>query len=130
MSAVRHFVSTHLRNAQFGLRHVFGGPHAMPHFMVIGAQKSGTSSMFTYLKQHPQIFRPAFKEIYYFDRHYDRGLGWYGANFPSRAAIARRNDHRGRAHLTFEATATYIFDKDVPKRIAQDVDTNKFIALL
>ena len=102
----------------------------MPHFIVIVAQKAGTSSVFAYLKQHHQIVRPVFKEIYYFDRHYNRGLGWYGCNFPARAAIERLNDRRGRPHLTFEATATYIFGEEVPKRIAGDIETKKFVALL
>ena len=130
MSALRHIISTGLHNAQFELRGMTRSPRAMPHFIVIGAQKAGTSSMFAYLKQHKQILRPAFKEIYYFDRHYQRGLSWYGCNFPSRATIERMNDRLGRPHLTFEATATYIFDPKTPERIAHDLETRKFIALL
>ncbi len=102
----------------------------MPNFIVIGAQKSGTSSMFSYLRQHPQIVRPIFKEPFYFDRHYERGLAWYGCNFPARSTIERLNERHGCPHLTFEATATYIFDANVPKRIAKDIETRKFIALL
>ena len=59
-------------------RQATGRQRAEPDFMVIGAQKSGTSSLFSYLIQHPQILRPVFKEPYFFDRHYHRGLGWYG----------------------------------------------------
>jgi hypothetical protein len=102
----------------------------MPHFIVIGAQKSGTSSMFSYLRQHPQIIRPLLKEPYFFDRQYHRGLSWYGCNFPSQRTIGRLNDRHGRAHLTFEATATYVFDQNVPGRIARDLKTRKFILLL
>src|SRR5262249_30522890 len=40
------------------------------------------------------------------------------------------NDRHGRRHLTFEATATYVFDDRVPERIAADVETRKFIVLL
>lgn len=105
-------------------------PRAMPNFIVIGAQKSGTTSMFSYLRQHPQIVRPVFKELYYFDRQYHRGLAWYGCNFPARSTMERLDDRHGRAHLTFEATATYIFDAQVPPRIAKDIDTRKFVALL
>lgn len=130
MSALKNFISTNSRRALFEARRMAGVPRAMPGFILIGAQKSGTSSMFAYLKQHPQIVRPIFKELYYFDRHYHRGLNWYGCNFPARAAIERRNDRHGRPHLTFEATATYIFDADVPKRIASDIETRKFIVLL
>ena len=103
---------------------------SLPNFVVVGAPKCGTTSLYHYLKQHPQIVRPAFKEIYFFDRHYHRGLRWYGCNFPTRAAMERMNDAHGRAHLTFEATATYIFDSEVPQRIVRDVATRKFVALL
>lgn len=130
MSILRSFISENGRKALFEARQMTRTQRVMPDFIVIGAQKSGTSSMFVYLKQHPQIVRPIFKELYYFDRHYDRGLPWYGCNFPSRSTIARLNDRHGREHLTFEATATYIFDARVPKRIAQDIETRKFIALL
>jgi hypothetical protein len=130
MSALRDFASLNGRKAMFEARRFIKVPRAMPDFIVIGAQKSGTSSMFVYLKQHPQILRPVFKEPYYFDRHYDRGLAWYGRNFPARATVERLNDRHARAHLTFEATATYVFDARVPERIAREVETRKFIALL
>jgi hypothetical protein len=86
--------------------------------------------MFSYLRQHPQVARPMYKEIYYFDRHYSRGLSWYRCNFPARAALDRLDDRHGRRHVTFEATATYIFDPNVPRRIAQDLETSRFVALL
>lgn len=130
MSALRDFVYMKGCKAIFEARRISGAARAMPHFIVIGAQKSGTSSIFSYLKQHPQIVRPIFKEPYFFDRHYDRGLTWYGCNFPSCGTIDRLNDRHGRKHLTFEATATYIFDADVPLRISRDIAARKFILLL
>jgi hypothetical protein len=130
MPALRDFLYTKGCKALFELRRMQPAKRAMPHFIMIGAQKSGTSSMFSYLKQHPQILRPIFKEPYFFDRHYHRGLSWYGSNFPAQRTIDRRNDRTGRPHLTFEATATYIFDEKVPTRIAHDLTTRKFILLL
>jgi hypothetical protein len=130
MSTLRNFIYANGRKALFETRRMARVPRAMPDFIVIGAQKSGTSSLFAYLKQHPQIVRPIFKEPYFFDRHYHRGLHWYGCNFPARSTIERRNERYGRRHLTFEATATYIFDSEVPGRIAKDIETRKFIVLL
>jgi hypothetical protein len=130
MSRLRDFLSARGRKLLFETRRLSGAPRAMPDFIVIGAQKSGTSSMFAYLRQHQQIVRPLFKEPYFFDRHYQRGLHWYGCNFPSRNTISRLNDRFGLAHLTFEATATYVFDPQVPARIARDIQTRKFIVLL
>lgn len=46
-------------------------------FLVIGAQKAGTTSLFEYMRTHPQIHMPAEKEISFFSRNYDRGLSWY-----------------------------------------------------
>src|SRR5215469_18520190 len=130
MRNVRDFLYAKGTRALFEFRRLKPVPRAMPHFIVIGAQKSGTSSMFSYLKQHPQILRPIYKEPYFFDRQYHRGLGWYGSNFPSQRQVNRLNDRHGRPHLTFEATATYIFDENVPSRIARDLKTRKFILLL
>ena len=130
MRALRDLLYVKGHRALFELRRLRPTPRAMPNFILIGAQKSGTSSMFSYLRQHPQIIRPIFKEPYFFDRHYQRGLGWYGCNFPSRAKIDRLNDRSGRPHLTFEATATYVFDENVPARIARDLQTRKFVLLL
>lgn len=127
---MRDYLYIKAHQGLFELRHLRPGRRAMPHFIVIGAQKSGTSSIFSYLKQHSQILRPLLKEPYFFDRHYARGLAWYGCNFPSQRRINRLNDRHGRQHMTFEATATYVFDKNVPGRIAADLTTRKFILLL
>ena len=127
---MRDFLYAKGSRALFEFRRLRPVPRALPNFLVIGAQKSGTSSMFSYLKQHPQVLRPIFKEPYFFDRQYHRGLAWYGSNFPSQRAVNRLNDRMGRAHLTFEATATYIFDEHVPARVARDLKTRKFILLL
>jgi len=130
MSALGELLYVNSRKALFAMRGMGSARRALPSFMLIGAQKSGTSSMFAYLKQHPQIVAPVYKEPYYFDRHYERGLAWYGCNFPALSAIERKNDRSGKPHLTFEATATYVFDANAPQRIAADVDTRKFILLL
>jgi hypothetical protein len=48
-------------------------------FLIIGAPKAGTTSLFEYMRAHPQIHMPAEKEIYFFnmDRNYRRGWDWY-----------------------------------------------------
>ena len=37
----------------------------LPNFLIVGAAKSGTTSLFHYLKQHPEVFMPSFKEPQY-----------------------------------------------------------------
>lgn len=48
-------------------------------FLLIGAPKAGTTSLFEYFRQHPQIHMPPEKEVYFFnrDRSYARGWSWY-----------------------------------------------------
>jgi hypothetical protein len=48
-------------------------------FLIIGAQKGGTTSLFEYMRRHPQVHMPGQKEITFFstERNYRRGSGWY-----------------------------------------------------
>lgn len=96
-----------------------------PDFLVIGAQKAGTTSLYHYLKEHPQIFgNIGFKEVRYFDRseHYDLGFSWYLGNFPSKL--------RKRNQLTCDASPNYLYYEFVPERIKKDLGTIKMIAIL
>jgi hypothetical protein len=51
----------------------------LPDFLVIGAQKSGTTSLYEYLRSHPQVFMPDIKELDFFTTgiNWERGFGWY-----------------------------------------------------
>ena len=51
----------------------------LPDFLVIGAQKSGTTSLFVLLRKHPNIYLPAQKEVQFFSSEmlYAKGLEWY-----------------------------------------------------
>ncbi len=96
----------------------------MPNFIIIGAQKAGTSSLYFYLSQHPNIRVSATKEIHYYN-YYEpqgRGLGWYKSFFPLK--LTSRNQ------ITGEASPYYLFDENVPPRIKRDLPDVKLIALL
>ncbi len=49
------------------------------NFLIVGAQKAGTTSLFEYMRRHPQIYMPPEKEIAYFeaDLAYRRGFNWF-----------------------------------------------------
>ena len=54
----------------------------LPHFLVIGAQKAGTTTLFEHLRAHPEIFIPPDKEVHYFSEHqWNRGQVWYESLF-------------------------------------------------
>lgn len=53
----------------------------LPNFLYIGPDKAGSSWLHEALLRHPQIFLSEAKDLYFFDRYYDRGLDWYTAQF-------------------------------------------------
>lgn len=52
-------------------------------FLVIGAQKSATTTLFKYLEEHPNIYMPPEKEAPFFnlDERFERGIEWYLKEF-------------------------------------------------
>lgn len=46
-------------------------------FLIIGAQKAGSTSLFEYMRRHPRVHMPPEKEVSFFNRYYARGAGWY-----------------------------------------------------
>lgn len=55
----------------------------LPNFLIIGAAKSGTTSLYHYLRAHPQVFMPEKKELGFFiaEENWSRGLAWYESQF-------------------------------------------------
>ncbi|MBI5032777.1 MAG: sulfotransferase [Chloroflexi bacterium] len=103
---------------------------SLPHFVVIGAQKAGTTSLYYYLSQHPQIAPSFAKEVHYFDggqkansNNYENGVHWYRAHFPLTSRLGNRR-------MTGEASPIYIFHPQVAERIHQLMPNVKLIALL
>ena len=52
-----------------------------PDFLIVGAPRSGTSSLNHYLRQHPEIHMARGKELHLFDKKWDRGIEWYRGQF-------------------------------------------------
>jgi hypothetical protein len=96
----------------------------LPSFIVIGAQKCGTTSLHDYLAQHPAIVPSRVKEVQYFDvpSRYAWGPDWYRSQFPLSSTR--------RPTLAFESTPNYLFHRDVPARMAQLVPDVRLIALV
>jgi len=53
----------------------------LPNFLHIGPSKSGSTWLHEVLIGHPEVFLSQAKDLYYFNRYYDRGVGWYRAQF-------------------------------------------------
>ncbi len=107
------------------------GPlRVLPDYVIIGAQKCGTSSLYRYLNEHPSVAPAAGKEVHYFDWHFHRGPGWYRAHFPTALYREVFRVRTGQRLVTGEASPYYMFHPHVPKRIATLLPRVKLIALL
>lgn len=101
----------------------------LPDIVIVGAGRSGTTSLFRLLSDHPQVLRPTVsKGMAYFDLNYDRGPAWYRGRFPLRLTSSLRS--RGRRAVTFESSGYYMFHPLAAERIAKDLPDAKVIVML
>ena len=72
-----------LRQLRADYRRLTAPLRGLPSALIIGAQRSGTTSLFNYLVQHPDVLAPSLgKEIHYFDLQYARGVKMVPRMFP------------------------------------------------
>ena len=83
----------------------------LPSFLLIGAMKSGTTTLYWYLREHPDVFMATPKEPNFFNDHWHRGVGWYERLF----AAAGAAQARGEASVRY---ASYPDNPECPSRIA------------
>ena len=96
-----------------------------PSFLIIGAQKAGTTALFNYLKKHYCILPSNIKEIDFFNckSRFNNGIDFYHSHFPLAG-----NDNKGK--ISFEATPGYLANPFAPERIFKYNSSLKLIALL
>lgn len=113
-------VVTGARRAAHGWGRATASLRMLPEILVIGAQRSGTTTLYRVMSQHPDLVRPTLsKGIGYFDIHYGEGLRWYRGHFPV-ASVARARRPGGRA-VAFESSGYYSFHPLAAGRIARDL---------
>ncbi|MGB8698832.1 MAG: sulfotransferase domain-containing protein, partial [Thermosynechococcaceae cyanobacterium] len=92
-----------------------------PNFLFIGPDKTGSSWMYEIFRQHPQCYVSECKDIYFFDRYYDRGLNWYFSHFRK-----ANSDVIAIGELSHD----YLFSPLAAKRIHVDLPNVKLISCL
>ena len=101
----------------------------LPECFVIGVVRSGTTSLYHYLSQHPCIGSSAYDEIGYFDNNYHLGVNWYKSLFPTKFTknkIIKKHEK----FLTYDVTPFYIYNPLVARRILASFPRAKIISNL
>lgn len=97
----------------------------LPNFLVVGAAKSGTTSLYRYLRDHPQVFMAESKELKFFSSRtrWRLGPGWYARQFEDATdAVAV-----GEASPSY---TRYPLHQGVPERVAQVIPDTRLLYLV
>lgn len=94
----------------------------VPKFLIIGAAKAGTTSLYDYITWHPRVLPAVVKEMNYFGAP-ERGWEWYLAHFPRRPAWEDR-------FITGEARVGNFDDWKAPRLVREALPGVKLIAVL
>ncbi|NJP25601.1 sulfotransferase domain-containing protein [Microbispora hainanensis] len=112
-----------------------------PDFLLIGAKRGGSTSLYYALLEHPGII-PLFpsadllpkanhtKGVHFFDSNYERGMRWYRSHLPSQAARGRAARRSGMPVLTGEASPYYLYHPLAAQRAGRDVPDARILLIL
>ncbi len=95
----------------------------MQTYVIIGAQKCGTTSLSRHLVRHPQIAPAVTKEIHYFDLNFEKGDDWYFSQLPGLAETSRYL-------ATGESSPYYIYHPLVAQRLRRLLPDARLIVML
>ncbi len=101
-----------------------------PTFLVLGAQRCGTTFLYECLRAQPGVMGAREKEVHFFDLDFHRGLGWYRSHFPASAAVRARAALGTTRVAVGEASPYYLFHPDVPRRVERCLPEARFLVLV
>ncbi len=99
----------------------------LPDFLIIGAGKCGTTSLYNYLIQHPNISAAKFKELNYFGRRWTK---FYRPNFPTIFSKFFFKRFQKELLITGEASPYYLINPLVANEVRKKIPSIKIIILL
>ena len=102
----------------------------LPDFIIIGAMKTGSTSLYGFVVKHPAIAPAATKTLQYFFRNYKFGELWYRSNFPTNLQRYSFYKKTNQKLISGEASPTYLFYPTVPSRMKKILPDVKLIVIL
>lgn len=128
-SKVPHQLHNATRAGYIRLGGLTAGSRMTPSFLMVGASRAGTTSLYRALSAHPAVIRPTVnKGVRYFDLNAARNSAWYRGHFPLERTAHRRARGWGEP-MAFEASGYYVFHPFAVPRIANALPDVKLIAM-
>jgi hypothetical protein len=94
--------------------------NVFPNLVYIGPDKAGSTWLFGLLAHHPDVYVTPAKDLYFFDRFYDKGLGWYASQFA--AGVGKR--------VVAEISHDYLYAREAAARIKRDLPDARLLVCL
>ena len=132
MNAVKHRKLYQIIYYQLIQRHIFaitGFIRVIPDFLVIGAKRCGTTSLYQHLSEHPCISRSPRDNIGFFNENYHLGINWYKSLFPT-VFYKKKMESKNKHCLFFDVTSTYMEEELTAKNVYEVNPNQKIIVIL
>lgn len=113
-------------------RHYFAltGPiRVLPDFLIIGAKRCGTTSLFYHLPEHPMISKSHHDNMGFFNDNFHLGVNWYKSFFPT-IFVKNKFEKKFGKFLSFDVTSKYMEDECTANNIKKTEPDMKIIVIL
>ena len=120
--------SSYHRFVKRGLSGITASSRVLPDFIISGTVRSGTTSLYYNICEHPSVLPASYDEIGFFDSNYHLGINWYRSMFPTEKEMKQVKKETNFA-ITGEDTPFYFWKKEAAERIFQDIPNSKIIII-
>jgi len=113
-------------------RHIFaitGFIRVIPDFLVIGAKRCGTTSLYQHLPEHPCISKSPYDNMGFFNDNFHLGVNWYKSFFPTTFTRNKIKSKFGD-FLAFDVTTKYMEEESTANNVYQTKPNMKIIIIL
>jgi len=132
MNAGKHRQLYRIIYYQLIQRHVFaitGFIRVIPDFLVIGAKRCGTTSLYQHLPEHPCISKSPYDNMGFFNDNFHLGVNWYKSFFPTTFTRKKIKSKFGN-FLAFDVTTKYMEEESTANNVYQTKPNMKIIIIL
>ena len=111
-----------------GVAGITASNRVLPNFIIAGTVRSGTTSLYYNICEHPSVLPADYDEIGFFDSNYHLGINWYRSMFPTQKHMNEIKEKTGNS-ITGEDTPFYFWKKEAAERILKDLTNTKIIII-